>query len=345
MPEIYYLPDKQLVEVEESETVLDTSLRVGIPHTHACGGSARCSTCRVMVLEGLEYCTPRTAKEQALTDRLEFSPDIRLACETMVQGNVVIRRLALDEDDQAIIQRQFNGKITPSFRGTEKKVAILFSDLRSFTPFSEKLPPYDVIYVLNRYFYRMGQIVEKYGGVINNYIGDGMLALFGLMQPDDASERAVRAALEMMEAMKPFNTYLDNLYNQQLRIGVGIHFGNAVMGDIGAPGSQRLTVVGDAVNLASRIESANKQLGTSLLISEATYHQVKDIVQTNPPRSVQIPGKTGTYNLYEVTGILTDCVPPEPLPVKVSLLKRTMRELMRCWIAGWQWLGKILAIK
>jgi adenylate cyclase len=327
MPEIYYLPDEKTVDVEESETILETSLRVGIPHIHACGGGARCSTCRVMILEGLENCTPRTAKEKALTDRLGFPPEIRLACETIAQGSVSLRRLALDEDDQTLIFKQFNGKIIPKVRGSEKKVAILFSDLRSFTPFSEKLPPYDVVYVLNRYFYRMGQIVEKYGGVINNYIGDGMLALFGLMQPEDAAERAVRAGLEMVEAMKPFNVYLENLYHQQLKIGIGIHIGNAVIGDIGAPGNQRLTAVGDSVNLASRIEAANKQLGTSLLVSEATYHQVKEIVQTNPPRSVQLPGKTGTYNLYEVTAALTDCAPLAPQPESFPLFKRLVKYL------------------
>lgn len=339
MPEIYYLPDEQLVEVEEGETILDTSLRNGIPHTHVCGGGARCSTCRVMILEGLEHCTPPTEKEKALTDRLGFSSEVRLACETLVQGNVVLRRLALDDDDQTMIMRQFQGKITPTVRGVEKKMAILFSDLRGFTSFAEKLPPYDVVYVLNRYFYRMGQIVEKYGGMINNYIGDGMLALFGLTQSERASEQAVRAALEMVDAMESLNDYLDNLYHRRLGVGIGIHFGTVVMGDIGAPGSQRLTVIGDTVNFASRIEAANKQLGTTVLISEVVYQHVKNVVETKPYHAIQVPGKTGSYDLYEVTTSLLEPIVPEPPSPPRSLLSRIVSILVRWWTALWQSLG------
>ncbi|MDW8203362.1 MAG: adenylate/guanylate cyclase domain-containing protein, partial [Cyanobacteriota bacterium SKYGB_h_bin112] len=306
---------------------------------HACGGGARCSTCRVMILEGLEHCTPPTEKEKALTDRLGFSSDVRLACETLVQGNVVLRRLALDDDDRTMILRQFQGKITPIVRGTERKIAILFSDLRGFTSFSEKLPPYDVVYVLNRYFYRMGQIVERYGGMINNYIGDGMLALFGLTPTEGASERAVLAALDMADAMESLNDYLDNLYHRRLGIGIGIHFGTVVMGDVGAPGSQRLTVIGDTVNFASRIEAANKQLGTTVLISEAVYQQVKDMVKTKPHYAIQVPGKTGNYDLYEVTAsLLKPIVPEPPLPPR-SLLSRLVATLLRWWNTLWRSLG------
>jgi adenylate cyclase len=99
MPKIYFLPDRKKVETDEKTSILEASLNFGIPHTHVCGGKARCSTCRVMVLEGIEFCTPRTEEEQILADRLSFDPTIRLACQTKVTGNVNLRRLVLDEAD------------------------------------------------------------------------------------------------------------------------------------------------------------------------------------------------------------------------------------------------------
>ncbi|MBD2461964.1 adenylate/guanylate cyclase domain-containing protein [Oscillatoria sp. FACHB-1407] len=306
MPDIYYLPDEQLVQVAETETILESSLCAGIPHTHVCGGSARCSTCRVWVLEGLEHCAPRNDAEESLAKRLQFDSRIRLACQTQVcgEGRVTVRRLALDVEDIEMIDQQVNSKTKLTSIGEEKQLAVLFADLRGFTTFSEALPAYDVIYVLNRYFKRMGRVIERYGGIINNYMGDGLMALFGVDSSDRAAERAVMAGVEMQKAMQRLNAYLDSLYHRQLRIGIGIHYGNVVIGAVGASlQSQRMTAIGDAVNFASRIEAANKTLGTTLLISEETYAQVKDLVSVKQQWQVEIPGKSGEYTLYEISAI------------------------------------------
>ncbi len=107
----------------------------------------------------------------------------------------------------------------------------------------------------------------------------------------------------MLDELEQLNPHLETLYNQRLRLGVGIHYGCPVIGYGGAPGNQQLTAIGDAVNLASRIESANKQLGTQLLISDATYQQVCQQVQAQPPVAVPLPGKSGEYLLYEILGM------------------------------------------
>lgn len=306
MPYIYYLPDDRLVEIKEAETILETSLCAGIPHTHVCGGSARCSTCRVWVLDGLDLCAPRNDAEQALARRLHFDPKIRLACQTQVfgEGRITLKRLAIDVEDVEIIDRQLHNKVATGAIGEEKQIAILFADLRGFTSFSEALPAYDVIYVLNRYYNRMGKVIDRYGGIINNYMGDGLMALFGWDNPDRAAERAVRAAVEMQQAMTSFNTYLDVLYHRTLKIGIGIHYGQVVVGAVGASSqNMHMTAIGDAVNFASRIESANKALDSSLLISEETYNQVRDIATINRRCRVEIPGKSGEYSLYEVVDV------------------------------------------
>ena len=153
MPPIYYLPDKREVERDPEKSILETSLQVDIPHTHVCGGNARCSTCRVVILEGLEHCAPRNEKEQALADRLHFDPTIRLACQTRIRGLVKLRRLVLDEED-AELTSQLGRMAGRGSVGVEKRVAILFADIQGFTTLAEALLPYDVIHVLNATFTR-----------------------------------------------------------------------------------------------------------------------------------------------------------------------------------------------
>lgn len=302
MPLIRILPEDRTIEVRESESVLAAARRAGVQLTSACGGGARCSTCRVNVEKGVEDCKPRTEKESAMAERLAFTNSLRLACQLRLSGNATIRRLALDVRDAELMQKAGN-TTSVVMVGQEKRIAILFSDIRGFTSFSEKLPPFDVIHVLNRYFNEMGKIVERNGGCVNNYMGDGLMALFGVPQPQDAPMRAVTTGLEMLAALEDFNAYMQRLYGLNLNIGVGIHWGDAVVGSIGTNSSRRTTAIGDAVNFAARIESATKEVGTGLLISEATFNGVKDKVILGRSVVVPLKGKTGNHSLYEIIGL------------------------------------------
>jgi adenylate cyclase len=299
---ISYLPDEQELDIQPAETILQASLRAGIPHTHVCGGRARCSTCRVLILEGLEHCTPRNAREQALATRLSFDPAIRLACQTTITGEVTLRRLVLDDEDVAVTS-QLSGGAIPGIVGQEQRLAILFADIRSFTPFAEAMLPYDVIHVLNRYFHRVGQAIRRHGGTIDTYMGDGLMALFGGQDADNAALRAVRAGLDILAAVEQFNPYLSALYKRELRIGIGVHEGDVVVGAVGDGDNRKVTAIGDAVNVASRIEAANKAAGTSFLISEATYAQVQAQIQVDRIIRATLAGKRGLHTLYEVTGV------------------------------------------
>jgi adenylate cyclase len=232
MPHLHYLPDEQAIQAHPADTILDCSLEAGIPHVSICGGKARCSTCRVFVLEGLEGCSPRNASEQEIATQLGLEDRIRLACQTQVRGDgkILLRRLTLDREDLEVLDDQIKGRSKPEAIGQEKKIAILFADLRGFTTFSEALPAYDVIYILNRHFHRMGKIIAQHGGMINNYMGDGFMALFGWDEPHQAAARSVRAAVEMVAAMESFNRYLESMYHKRLHIGIGIHYGEVVLG-------------------------------------------------------------------------------------------------------------------
>jgi adenylate cyclase len=336
MLHLYYLPDEQAAQAHSSDTILDCSLNADIPHVSICGGKARCSTCRVFVLEGLEHCSPRNAAEQAIATQLGLEDRIRLACQTQVRGDgkMLLRRLTLDREDLEVLDDQIKGRAKPYAIGHEQKVAILFADLRGFTQFSESLPAYDVIYILNRYFHRMGKIVARHDGMINNYMGDGFMALFGWDDPARAAARSVRAAVEMVAAMESFNLYLESMYHQRLNIGVGIHYGEVVIGRVGASSSsQQMTAIGDAVNFASRIEAANKTLGTRLLVSEAVYHEVQHQVEVNPQCAIEIPGKTGRYRLYEIKGIELEAAVAQPLGMlpRLSGWMRLRRVGDRLW--------------
>lgn len=302
MPTVTYVLDNRTVDADPAETVLQASLRWGIPHAHACGGNARCSTCRVLILDGIEHCGPRNDKEQVLADRLHFTPEIRIACQTTISDSVRLRRLVLDDEDLQLTDQRSAGQ-APTSVGEEKQLAVLFADIRGFTPFAEALPPYDVVHVLNRYFHEMGQVINRNGGRIDNYMGDGLMALFGMEDSSAAALQAVKAGLEMHAAMELFNPYVQSIYGKTFRIGVGIHYGDVVVGGIGSQSLKRVTAIGDAVNLASRIEAANKQAGTGLLISEETYREVNEQVRLGKTIRAAIPGKTGEYILHEVIGL------------------------------------------
>ncbi|MCD4785877.1 MAG: 2Fe-2S iron-sulfur cluster binding domain-containing protein [Candidatus Eremiobacteraeota bacterium] len=288
--------------IANGKTILDVSREAGIPHTCACGGNARCSTCRVLILENPEACLPRNEKEEAIAKKLNFGPKVRLACQTRVSGDVKVRRLVLDREDEKLSNQLDAGSDIESV-GREIKLAILFADIKGFTPFAEQVFPYDAIHVLNRYFNWVQPIISSNGGSIFNFMGDGLMALFGTDDEEQCAEHAVRTGVEMLEAMDEFNEYLSVAFHKHLDIRIGIHYGEAVIGAVGAGPNRRATAIGDSVNFASRIENANKKTGTRLLISEETYKKVKDIIDIGRIFRMSLAGKSGEHNLYEVVGI------------------------------------------
>ncbi len=299
MPKIQFLPDDKEIEAKDDETILQAAMRAEIPLAHICGGNARCSTCRVIVLEGMTNALPRNAAEKKIADLLNFDPSVRLACQTIATGNVKLRRLVMDDEDLELSSLFIQG-VEPGETGIEKNILILFLDIQGFTAFSEGLLPYDVIHALNRFFNQMGEVINKYEGKINTYMGDGFMALFDAQDPKEGALRAIGAGLEMLAKVRGLQPYLEELYKKSFHIRIGLHYGHVVAGTVGAHGNRKMTVIGDSVNFASRIEAANKKAGTRFLISEETYTLVKDRVQVGKKVSLDLHGKTGKYRLYEV---------------------------------------------
>lgn len=299
MNRVEFLSDDFSADYNSEKSLLEFALKKGIPIAHSCGGLARCSTCRVSVIEGLDSCSPRNDAEIVMAKKLSFPDSIRLACQTSVSGPVKLRRLVLDPNDEVMIGEP--GAITPKVVGIEKDVAVLFADIRGFTTFSEKLPPYDIVHVLNRYFYAMGDAIRAHGGDIYNYMGDGLMAIFGVHKTECQVTDAVKAAFSMQKKLEDLRPYLQSIWGKCFQIGIGIHYGTVVIGEIGAQGSQRVTAIGDAVNVASRIESMTKIAQTSLLISEAAHKRIMERIPTRAKCSeIALAGRSGKETLYEV---------------------------------------------
>ena len=302
MSKLEILPDDTNIDISSDETILTASLRNSIPHLNACGGIGKCSTCRISIVSGIENCLSPNEIEKQLADKIGLPSDIRLACQTKVTGDVKVRRLLLDDRDMQITNQLGIEKTGPV--GTSRKLAIMFSDIRGFTPLTESLSAYDIMFILNRYFDIMGEVIIRNGGQINNYIGDAIFALFGLDDSGDHTFLSVKAGVEMLEAMDNFKPYLEKAYGRVFDIGIGIHHGEVIVGMVGSDNNRRVNVIGDTVNTASRVEAANKEAETRLLISEDAHQLIKDRVEVDDFVRLKLKGTSQRMTLYEISAVI-----------------------------------------
>ena len=297
---IFSQTDNKTVFASPDSTILEATLDAKINHMHVCGGNARCSTCRVYIMDGSNNCQPRNEKEKQLAEKLGFPQDIRLACQTRIRGDITIRRPVVDDLDTKIILKQF-GNAPGTRLGQEKNLAILFTDIVNYTQFAEAFPAYDVVHVLNRYYQSMNDIIVQHQGIISDVAGDGILALFGVIEDRKNSVLdAINAVRAMKTSLTRFNEYLNQMYNRSFGIRAGINFGKVIVGNFDTGLMKKISAIGDAVNLASRIETANKDFGTQLLISQSANDKIEGLVETRKMSQSRLKGKSGQYILYDV---------------------------------------------
>lgn len=260
--EINYL-DGPDIHHPAGASLLEISRIHGVPHASVCGGRGRCSTCRVRILATGQTQLPPDQGEQMVLKRINASSDVRLACQFVPTGTLkVIRLLPADATMRDL------GKLTSHSSGVEKVVAVLFADIRGFTARSEAKLPFDVVYLVNQFSLAMGTAIEQSGGKVDKFLGDGLMALFGIdTTPQEGCRAALVAALKMQNALKELNTRLADDLDDPLRMGIGIHAGPVVLGEMGYGASRGLTAIGDTVNTASRLETATKEQGVSICIS------------------------------------------------------------------------------
>ena len=221
-----------------------------------------------------------------------------------------INEMAVGLKEKEFITETFGKVVDPRVRdhmlaghinlgGQVQEVTLLFCDIRGFTPMSDKLAPGQVVELLNLYLERMCRCITAEGGLVNKYIGDAIMAIFGApLAMDDHADAALRAALRMRTAWVELNTDLTAAGLPNIRIGIGIHTGPVVAGNIGSTSRMEYTVIGDTVNVASRIEGLCKELHHDLIITESTAMNLNDRRVLPAPQSVPIRGKEEPMRVY-----------------------------------------------
>ncbi len=257
-------PGGESIEVPRGFSVLEASRLGGIPHYSICGGKGQCSTCRVQVVDGGKNLPPPDPLEQKTLARIGAAPDVRLACQLRPPHNITVVPMLAPMAETAI--PAFSQAASP---GREREIVVLFCDIRHFTTLTESRLPFDIVFLLNRYFSIVGRVIEEQGGRIDKFIGDGVMALFGLgTTPEVACRQALKAAAMILVEIDKLATELAEELAMPLQIAIGIHTGRAVVGTMGYGNVKALTAIGDTVNVASRLESAAKEFETSLVFSE-----------------------------------------------------------------------------
>lgn len=299
-------PDGRFIDVTRGVSVLEASRLLGVAHASVCGGKGRCSTCRVRVSAAPDALPEPLPDEVKVLRRIQAAPGVRLACQLRPLGHVRVTPLLPAN------ARVRDGFARPGYlQGGEREIAILFADLRAFTRLAETRLPYDVVFILNRYFAAMGGAVEEAGGHLDKFIGDGVMALFGIESGAAAGCReALTAARLMAERLVELNRALAHDIEAPLRIGIGLHCGPAIVGEIGYAKAIALTAVGDAVNIASRLERAAKEQGCELVLSEDLAARAGTDLSAFPRRDIALRGRRETIAVRVLERALD--LPPAP---------------------------------
>jgi len=202
---------------------------------------------------------------------------------------------------EPIVNKALKQKDEEIRQGEKLEAALLFCDIRSFTPIAERLSPTQVVHLLNVYYSMMSEVINKHNGVINQFVGDEIFVSFGAPLPiPDPETSAVKCAIEMIRKLEDISRGLKSIIKENIVVGIGIHNGPIIAGNLGSDDRLSYSITGDAVNTAKRIESLTKNLSNAILISQAIYDKTKDIISTNPWDEVEIKGKNEKVKIFQV---------------------------------------------
>lgn len=253
------------INVSRGSSLLEASHKAGRYHESVCGGRGRCTTCRVRVTSSLGELPKPNKIEQSVINRLNFDQSLRLACqlrpETDIEINPLIKLVNHDKQNLRFSNQE-------NLSGIEKETVIMFCDLRGFTRLSDGKMPFDVVFILNKYFKLVTDAVEENKGRIDKFIGDGVMAIF------DKDTTISKNCKNALKGAAMITTYLNDLNDElstddiePLRLGIGIHSGNAIIGKMGYGEASTDTAIGDTVNVASRLEQLTKDYSCQLMFS------------------------------------------------------------------------------
>jgi adenylate cyclase len=276
------------VRVPKGLSVLEASLRHNVPHASVCGGRARCSTCRIRVIGDHSTLPEPSQRESFVLNRVgNHDPSIRLACQLRPTGDLSFFQLFTPSTTSANTHASQPARI-----GEERYLVSLFVDMRGSTQLAEKRLPFDTVFIVNRFLAAVSQAVIACGGQPNQFVGDGMLALFGLASTaEEACRGALRAAGMIATNVTELNEFLSNDLREPIRFGIGIHGGEVIVGDIGYRDHMVFTALGDAVNVAARLQDMTKTLGCEVIVSEEVCASAQVAADDPARREVTIRGR------------------------------------------------------
>lgn len=277
------------IRVPKGLSVLEASLRYHMPHASVCGGRARCSTCRIRVTGDCSNLPEPSSREAFILNRVGAAadPSIRLACQLRPTADLKFVQLVMPQTQSANAHAA-----TPARIGQERYLVSMFVDMRGSTKLAEKRLPFDTVFIVNRFLGAVSQAVVASGGQPNQFVGDGMLALFGLgADPKQACRQALQAAAMIAVNVDELNAFLKYDLPEPIRFGIGIHAGEVIIGDVGYRDHMVFTALGDSVNVAARLQDMTKSLSCEVIVSEDVCTMAGMIADSLPAHEVAIRGR------------------------------------------------------
>lgn len=283
-------PDGRVVRVPTGTTVLEASLRHKIPHASVCGGKARCSTCRIRIVGNVRDLPPPSPREAYVLERVGMGrdPAVRLACQLRPQTDIAFYPLFPPQMTAAMLRRSIGFRLDE-----ERYLVSMFVDMRRSTSLAEKRLPFDTMFFINRFVAAVARGVEQAGGQTNQFVGDGVLALFGLRcSPQEACRQAVDAIGRIAANIDELNKEFAQELSEPIRFGIGVNGGEVVVGDVGYNEHVVFTALGDAVNVAARLQELTKELGCEAVVSEDVCRRAGLAAEALTPREVALRGRS-----------------------------------------------------
>lgn len=286
------------IRVPKGLSVLEASLRNNVPHASVCGGRARCSTCRIRVVGDCAALPAPSKREAFVLNRVGAAdPAIRLACQLRPTEDISFFQLFMPHLMSANAHASHPQRV-----GQERYLVCLFVDMRGSTKLAEHRLPFDTVFIVNRFLAAVSQAVIECGGQPNQFLGDGELALFGLgTSPQIACRQALRAAARIAANLDELNQSLSHDLQEPIRFGLGIHGGEVIIGDIGYRDHMVFTALGDAVNVAARLQDMTKSLSCEAVLSEQVRITAGVAADSLPSQEVAIRGRSELMIVRYVT--------------------------------------------
>src|SRR3954462_15147781 len=289
-------PSGRLVTAPIGRSILEAVRDAGLPHASVCGGRARCTTCRVRIVEGLASLAPPGRAEGQALARVEGPPNVRLACQTRPRADVAIVPLLPPAATDAPASRRRGAA-----RESERSIVAMFVDLRGSTRLAESRLPYDVVFIMNQFFAEMYAALRATHGYYAQFRGDGLLALSGRESAlPQACRDAMRGAAEMQRRLEILSNSLAAELAQPLRIGIGAHAGIAIVGTMGPPEAPLYSAIGDNVNITARFEGLTKAYQCVLVVSADTLAHAGLDAKGAPLHRVKVRGRSERLSVHAI---------------------------------------------